>query len=278
MVVIGLALAATVCGALGTFLTKSITLRLPMWQAVGPLFALNALLVVPLIPFGPTWKLLEPEVLTLHVASVILLCASAACIFTLVDRGRPSGAAVGQALSPTATLLAAPLLLGTELAPLTVLAVLTLVSGALIPLRGSFEGVSSLSAVALLITLGGATGLLTVLTAMLAQRGVGLPETYVVRTAAAASVYAAIAWPRAVSLRDVPALAVRSSLVTASFLLTILAVQIGNVVVIQSILGSLPLMVIGIEWLRHRHRPDPTIVIGSVVASIGLAVLLAVTR
>jgi len=76
----------------------------------------------------------------------------------------------------------------------------------------------------------------------------------------------------------VPALAVRSAFVTASFLLTILAVQIGNVLVIQSALGTLPLIVIGIEWLRHRHRPDPAIVVGSLVASIGLATLLAVIR
>lgn len=49
MVVLALALAAPAAGALGTYLTKSISLRMPTWQAVGPLFAINALLVIPLM-------------------------------------------------------------------------------------------------------------------------------------------------------------------------------------------------------------------------------------
>lgn len=276
MLVVALALAATAAGALGTYLTKSISLRMPTWQAVGPLFAINALLVVPLIPFGPTWRTLDGQILLLHLASVALLCGSTACIFMLITRGRASGVAVGQALSPAATLVAAPLLLGTRLNALTVAAVAALMLGSLIPLRGSFAGIGSSGTIAVLLALGSATGMLTVLTAMLAERGVGLPETYVVRTSLAALVYIAIAPPKALRLNDIPPLAVRSTFVTASFLLTILAVQIGDVVVIQSILATLPLMVIGIEWLRHRSRPDPAIVTGSLIASVGLVLLLAV--
>ena len=277
MVVLVLALAATAAGALGTYLTKSISLRMPPWQAVGPLFAINALLVIPLIPIGPAWQTLEWPVLALHLASVVLLCGTTACIFTLITRGRASGVAVGHALSPAATLVAAPLFLGTQLRPLTVLAVLTLMLGSLIPLRRSFVGIGSAGTVAILLALGLGTGLLTVLTAMLAARGVGLPETYVVRASLAATVYLAIAPPTAVRFRDMPSLAVRSTFVTASFLLTIVAVQIGDVVVIQSVLATLPLMVIGIEWVRHQRRPDPAIVTGSLVAFSGLVLLLAIS-
>ncbi len=276
MLVLVLALAATAAGALGTYLTKSISLRMPTWQAVGPLFAINALLVVPLIPLGAPWQVLDPSILALHLFSVVLLCGSTACIFTLITRGRASGVAVGQSLAPAATLIAAPLLLGVQLQPLTVLAVFVLMLGALIPLRRSFVGIGSSGTVAILLALGLGTGLLTVLTAMLAAKGVGLPETYVVRAGLAAVVYLIIAPPTTVRLRDIPPLAVRSAFVTTSFLLTILAVQIGDVVVIQSVLATLPLMVIGIEWVRHQRRPDPAIVTGSIIAFIGLLLLLSV--
>lgn len=276
MLVLALSVAATFAGAVGTYLTKSISLRMPTWQAVGPLFAINALLVVPLIPFGPAWRTFDGQVIALHLGSVVLLCGTTACIFTLITRGRASGVAVGQALAPAATLVAAPLLLGTRPEPLTVVAVAALMLGSLIPLRRSFAGISSASTVAILLALGLGTGLLTVFTALLAERDVGLPETYVVRAGLAAVVYVVIAPPTAVRPRDVPALAVRSTFVTASFLLTILAVQVGDVVVIQSVLATLPLMVIGIEWMRHRRRPDPAIVTGSLVAMTGLLLLLGI--
>lgn len=274
MIVLALAVAATLAGAIGTYLTKSISLRMPPWQAVGPLFAINALLVVPLIPFGPGWQITEPAILGLHLFSVVLLVGSTACIFTLITKGRPSGVAVGQALAPAATLVAAPLLLGSRIQPITLLAVLALMLGSLIPLRRSFSGLSSLSTVAILLALGAGTGMLTVVTAMLAREGVGLPETYVVRAALAALVYFVIAPPRAVRLADVPPLAVRSTFVTASFLFTILAVQTGDVVVVQAVLATLPLMVIVIEWTRQRSRPDPAIVTGSLIAFGGLVLLL----
>ena len=272
MLVLALSVAATFAGAVGTYLTKSISLRMPTWQAVGPLFAINALLVVPLIALGPRWHTLTWPVLPLHLGSVVLLCGTTACIFTLITRGRASGVAVGQALAPAATLVAAPLLLGTQLQPLTVLAVLALMLGSLIPLRRSFSGIGSVGTVAILLALG------LVFTALLAAEGVGLPETYVVRAGLAALVYLVIAPPTAVRLGDVPPLAVRSTFVTASFLLTILAVQVGDVVVIQSVLATLPLMVIGIEWVRHQRRPDPAIVTGSLVAVAGLLLLLALAR
>lgn len=276
MLVLALSVAATFAGAVGTYLTKSISLRMPTWQAVGPLFAINALLVAPFIPWGPPWQSLAWSVLWLHLGSAVLLCGTTACIFTLITRGRASGVAVGQALAPAATLVAAPLLLGTRLAPLTIVGVAALMLGSLIPLRHSFSGIGSASTLAILLALGLGTGLLTVFTALLAERDVGLPETYVVRAGLAALVYLVVAPPTAVRLGDLPALAVRSTFVTTSFLLTILAVQVGDVVLIQSVLATLPLMVIGIEWRRHQRRPDPAIVTGSLVAVAGLVLLVGI--
>lgn len=107
MSVVFLAVGTTCAGALGTYLTKSISLRMPVWQVVAPLLSINALLVIPLIPLGGPWFLVDPRVLGLHGRSSLLLCGSTACIFGLIARARPSAVAVGQAFSPARVLLAA---------------------------------------------------------------------------------------------------------------------------------------------------------------------------
>jgi drug/metabolite transporter (DMT)-like permease len=276
MIVLLLAGGASLAGALGLYLTKSISLRMPVWQAVAPLFLINALLVVPLIPFGGPWIFWEPHVLALHAISVALLVGTTACIFGLITRGRPSAVAVGQALSPASVLIAAPLILGESLSIIIVVGVVLLMMGSLLPLRRSFEGLRSSSTILILIVLGAGTGLLTVVTGALVDLGVGLPETYIVRAAGASLVYFIVAPPRALSLSDIPPLAVRSSFVTLSFLLTILAVQRGSVITIQSVLATMPLLVLLIEWIRRRQTPEPGVLIGAMVVAIGLALLLRV--
>lgn len=276
MIVLVLAGGASLAGALGLYLTKSISLRMPVWQAVAPLFAINALLVVPLIPFGGPWIFWEPRVLALHAISIALLVGTTACIFGLITRGRPSAVAVGQALSPASVLIAAPLILGESLSIVIVVGVVLLMMGSLLPLRRSFEGLRSSSTILILIVLGAGTGLLTVVTGALVDLGVGLPETYIVRAAGASLVYFTVAPPRALSLSDIPPLAVRSLFVTSSFLLTILAVQRGSVITIQSVLATMPLLVILIEWIRRRQTPEPGVLVGAIVVAIGLALLLRV--
>lgn len=276
MLILALAAGATLTGALGTYLTKSLALRMPVWQAIAPLFAINALLVAPLIPFAGSWHLDDPQVLALHAVSIALLCGSTACIFGLITRGRPSAVAVGQALSPGSVLIAAPLILGESLSMTVVGCVALLMFGALYPLRRSFQGLRSASTLAILVAMGSMVGLLTVATAALAGLGVGLPETYFVRTAGASLVYLAFAPPRALRLSDIPPLAVRSTFVTSSFLLTILAVQRGNVITIQSILATMPLVVLLIEWIRRREVPERGVLVGAVVAAVGLFILLRI--
>lgn len=277
MLILALSAAATLTGALGTYLTKSITLRMPVWQAIAPLFAINALLVVPLIPLGGPWIFDDWRVLGLHLLSIALLCGSTACIFGLITRGRPSAVAVGQALSPASVLIAAPLILGTKLNPAIVAGVIVLMFGALYPLRRSFEGLRSASTVGVLIAMGATVGLLTVATAGLANLGVGLPETYIVRTAGACLIYFVVAPPRSLRLPDIPPLAIRSFFVTSSFLLTIVAVQRGSVVTIQSVLATMPLAVLLIEWVRRRQAPERGVVLGAVIVVVGLFVLLRIS-
>ncbi|MBU6146632.1 MAG: hypothetical protein KGP10_00500 [Actinomycetales bacterium] len=273
LAVLALSIAATGAGATGLYLTKSLTLRLPPWQTVGPLFLLNGLWAAVLIPFGPTWLTFTPGVLLLHAASAVVLCGTTACVFALVVRGRPSGAAVGQALSPAGALLAAPILLGVTVSPLELLGAGVLMAGALIPLRRSFD-LGSTAAIGLLAGLGLGTGGLTVLSAMLFERGAGIAEIYIVRVAVAAVVYLILFWPRDLSRRDLPFLATRSFFITASFLLTIAAVGLGSVILIQSVLATLPLVVLIVEWLRQGSRPQPAVLVGSLIATGGLILLL----
>lgn len=277
MLVIALAAGATVTGALGIYLTKSLTLRMPAWQTIAPLFAINALIVVPLIPFGGSWLFSDARVLALHVASIGLLCGSTACIFGLITRGRPSAVAIGQALSPASVLLIAPLVLGTSLKPMLAFGVVLLMLGALYPLRKSFEGLRSAVTLIILISMGVMVGLLTVVTAALADLGAGLPEIYFARTAGAAIIYAIAIPPISIHFADIPRLAVRSFFVTSSFLLTIMAIQRGSVIVIQSVLATMPLVVLLLEWVRYRHRPDRGVVLGAVVVAIGLFILIRIS-
>jgi len=274
LAVVALSLGATGAGAAGLYLTKSLTVRLPPWQSVGPLFLLNGLWAVPLIPLSPAWHPFTAPRLGLHAVSALVLCLTTACVFALVVRGRPSGAAVGQALSPAGAVLAAPVLLGVGLAPLELIGAGTLMAGSLLPLRRSFDGLGSAAALSLLGGLGLGTGLLTVLSALLSEAGAGIAEIYIVRVAVAATVYLALFWPRSLSRADVPFLALRSFFVSASFLLTIAAVGLGSVILIQSIVATLPLVVLIIEWLRQGSRPQPAVLVGSLIATGGLILLL----
>jgi len=59
----------------------------------------------------------QPSALAVHALSAALLSASTAWMFALITRGSASAVAVGQALSPAAALVTAPLLLGCASSP-----------------------------------------------------------------------------------------------------------------------------------------------------------------
>lgn len=267
-------LLAALSTAIGLMLTKSITTRMPAWQVVGPLFLLNALLVTPAVPFGPEWRLPSLRIVTLHAASTILLMAGAACVFLLITRGRASSVSVGRAVSPISVLVAAPLLLGTVESPVLIFGAIVVMIGALVPLRHEFEGLNSSLTLGILIFLGLAEGMVTVLTAMLSLEGVGLPEIYLVRTVIAGVIFTAMFPPRALKPADLKPLSVRALFVTGGYVFLILGVRDGDVVPVQSLWATAPLIVILLEWLRHRDRPQPGALVGSMVVAVGVFVLL----
>lgn len=274
MLPIAFGFLAALSTAIGLMMTKSITTRMPVWQVVGPLFFLNALLVAPAIPFGPRWTLPTAEILALHALSTLLLAAGAACVFLLITRGRASSVSVGRAVSPVSVLLVAPLLLGTVDSPFLVLGAVVVMVGALVPLRREFEGLSSGLTIVLLAFLGLAEGTVTVLTASLALQGVGLPEIYIVRTVVAGLIFTALFPPKDLHWSDLKPLSTRAVFVTAGYVFTILGVRDGDVVPVQSLWATAPLLVIFLEWLRYRVRPHPGALVGAAVVAVGVFVLL----
>src|SRR5581483_2918168 len=84
----------------------------PPHQLIGPLFALNGLLLAPLLPFVHwhlTWA-----VAGLHLASIAALVVGSWCVFELFVHGSASAVSIAQAMAPlpavafTALLLATP--------------------------------------------------------------------------------------------------------------------------------------------------------------------------
>ena len=266
---------AAVSTAIGLMLTKSISQRMPAWQVVGPLFLLNTLLVLPAIPFGPAWRVPTFEIFLLHTFSTILLIAGAACVFLLITRGRASSVSVGRAVSPVAVLIAGPILLGNTESPALIIGAIIVMLGALLPLRKGFEGISSGVTLGILIFLGFAEGTVTVLTAMLALQGVGLPEIYIVRTLIAGIFFTLLVIPRDLKLTDFKPLTVRAVFVTGGYLFTILGVRDGDVVPVQALWATAPMLVILLEWIRLREKPQIGAMVGSVVVAVGVLVLLS---
>jgi len=266
---------AAISTAIGLVLTKSISSRMPVWQVVGPLFLINMFLVLPIIPLGPAWQVPTLQVFILHGASTFFLILGATCVFMLITRGLASGVSVGKAVSPMAVLIAAPILLGFNESPLLALGAVIVMIGALTPLRRGFEGLTAGKTLIILVTLGFSEGLVTVFSAMLSLRGIGLPEIYIVRTLVAGLFFTLLFLPRELRPKDLGPLTVRALFVTGGYVFTILGVRDGDVIAVQSLWATAPIIVILIEWLQNRQRPQPGVVIGSVVVALGVLLLLS---
>jgi drug/metabolite transporter (DMT)-like permease len=139
---------------------------------------------------------------------------------------------------------------------------------------GAFGAITRGRAVAAIVVYAAVGGLLTVLTKLLADRGVGLPDIYVSRTLLAGIAWTALVPPRDLPASSVPRLAVRSALQTGYFVLLIAAVQRGTPTVVQTIVAATPLILLGGTAVVRRERPSVRLLGAAVavVAGIGLAV------
>jgi drug/metabolite transporter (DMT)-like permease len=264
-----LALLAAASAAISVVVTKRMVGIYPAKQLIGPLLGLNALLLTSFLPFIH-WHFSWTIVL-LHAASVTALVVSSWCIFELFVHGSASAVAVGQAMAPIPAVIFTALLLSIPVTWTQTIAAAIVSLAVLAALGGSFGVMLPSRAIALVAVAATGSGMLIVLTKMLTERGLGVPEIYCVRTSIGAAVWIALAPPRDIPPRAVPELFVRSSFQTGYFVLIILAVQRGSPATVQTLAATTPLVVLVGTFLAGRHMLPPRIVFASCAVVLGVA-------
>jgi drug/metabolite transporter (DMT)-like permease len=268
-----LGLVASVTNAVQAVINKGLTDRFPARQLIGVLYLLNCAVLLPFAPWVAPWHL-DAEVLLLHAISVALMAVTALCVWDLFDKGAASATTTATALSPIPAASATALLLPGSLHPVQVVAAVVVVGGVLWALQGAFVDIGRRGTVGRVLGAAIGTGLLTVASRLLADRGVGVVETYVVRTGICAGLFIALIPPRNVPLSAAPRLVVRSLLVTISFVAIILGVAAGSPVVVQTLVATTPLFALAIESWQTRVAPHGRAMAAAGLVTGGVAVML----
>jgi drug/metabolite transporter (DMT)-like permease len=264
-----LALLAAVSLAVAALFTTRMVGEYPPRQLIGPLLALNALLVAPFLPFV-RWHVSWP-VVGLQLASAATLVVGSFCVFELFVHGSASAVSVGQAMAPLPAVAFTALLLATSVTPLQVASAAIVSFAVLAAVGGSFGRLRPAHAVALVAAAASLNGLLVVLTKLLTDRGLGVPEIYFWRTAVAAVIWLALAPPRDIPLAAVPQLFTRSSFQTGYYALIILALQRGSPATVQTLAATTPLILIVATFLIRRRALPARLVFASCAVVVGVA-------
>ncbi|MFP5343322.1 MAG: EamA family transporter [Candidatus Limnocylindria bacterium] len=265
-------LLSAVANAVGGELSKGLTLRFPARQLIGPLFFLNALLVVPAAPFVEwTWS---AEIVVIHLVSVGLLVMTSLAIWDLYDHGSAAATVTAQSISPLPAAMAVAVLLPGTLQPFQAVAAVIVVLAVLLGLSDSFGALSRRRSMVTVLVASVGTGLVTVMGRLLADRDVGVVEAYLVRAGLAAIVCSLLVPPRDVPLRALPGMLPRAAFITAHFLLILIGVQDGSPAVVQTAVATAPLFSLGIETAVTGRRPSGRLVAAAVLATIGVALIL----
>ena len=267
------AIAGTLSFAFGTFFTKGVTLRISIFRAIGPLFLLNAVFAIPFIGTGPSWKLTTGSVPYLHVTSAIASGVLAYVIFSMISKSTASVSAVAPAMAPIVVLLLSPIFLGTSITFAQILLVTCLMAITLYPLRNSISGLNSVKTFAFILVAALGNGAVAVLAKLLAQEGVGMPETFVVRQILSGLAFIIIFPPVGLKLRDFYELFRRSMFMAIGHMTTIEAIQKGSPLVVQTFMAAIPITVIVIETVAYKKRPEKAIIVSSILTVLGIAVL-----
>lgn len=265
-------LLSAVANAIGGELSKGLTLRFPARQLIGPLFLLNALLVLPAAPFVDwTWS---AEIVVLHLVSVGLLVMTSLAIWDLYDHGSAAATVTAQSISPLPAAMAVAVLLPGALEPAQPVAAVVVVLAVLLGLSDSFGALGRRRGMVTVLVAAVGTGLVTVMGRLLADRDVGVVEAYLVRAALAAVVCSVLVPPRDVPLRALPGMLPRAAFITLHFVLILVAVQDGNPAVVQTAVATAPLWSLGIQAVVTRHRPSWRLMGAAVLATVGVAIIL----
>lgn len=265
-------LLSAISNAIGGELSKGLALRFPARQLIGPLFALNALVILPAAPFADwTWS---AEIVVLHLVSVGLLVITSLAIWDLYDHGSAAATVTAQSISPLPAAMAVAIILPGILEPAQVVAAVVVVGAVLFGLSDSFGALSRRRSMVTVMAASVGTGLVTVMGRLLADRDVGVVEAYLVRAALAAVVMTVLVPPRNVPLRALPGMLPRSVFITAHFLFILIGVQDGNPAVVQTAVATAPLFSLGIQAAITRQRPSGRLIGAAALATIGVAVIL----
>ena len=263
---------AAVANAAQALISKELTLRAPARQLIGVLYAGNAIVLLPLAPFVP-W-LWSPTIVIIHLVSVALMVVTAICVWDLLDHGPASATTTATAMSPIPAALAASILLPDAIEPLQIVAAVVVVTGVLLALADAFDGLDRWGRTWRIAGAAAGSGSLTVASRLIGDEGVGVVETYMVRTALAAIICLALFPPRDVPIRHAPRLLGRSVVVTIYFVFVILGAQAGSPVVVQTLVATTPLLVLAAESVRRRAAPQGRAVVAACVVLAGVALIL----
>jgi drug/metabolite transporter (DMT)-like permease len=254
------------------FISKDLTNRYPARPMVGVLLAMNCLLLLWLAPFVDwVWN---PTIIAIHIAAAVLLVASSVPVWDLFETGAASATLTAQAMSPLAAVVGVAIFIPGTTSPGQILAAIVVVIGVTWALQDAFRGLGRRgTAVRVVLAAIGAGGM-TVTARMLADEGVGVVETYVVRTGLAAITMLLVIPPRGVPRTAIPQLLLRSVVVTIYFTTVIIAVQDGSPVVVQTMLAISPLLALGVESFRSRTWPSSRALGGAGLVVIGVSLVL----
>lgn len=255
-------------------LSKGLATRYPVRPLIGVLLFMNFLVLLPFAPFVE-WHW-SPQILFLHAVSAVLLAVSSVPVWDLFDAGAASATTTAQALSPLAAAVGAAIFLPGTVTAGQVLAAIAVVIGVMWALQGAFSGLGRRGTAVRIALAASGVGLLTVVTRILADQGVGVVETYVMRTGIAAAAMLLIIPPRGIPLSGVPRYFVRAIAATTFFVLVILAVQEGSPVVVQTLVAITPLVILGWESVRAREWPTARALGGAILVVAGVALVLLV--
>lgn len=259
--------------SVGTFMARSIAMRLPPFQIVGPLFFFNALYIIPIAIFRGNWhKLSSIEYLQNFLVGA-LTALGGLLFFTVVKRTSASSGIIGQSISPAMVLFIAPFMLGTRIGVLQLLAVAVLISAVIYPVRNVIAGLSSKFTITLMLTQGIVSALISILIMQISKSGVEISQTLIIQQVVAGLILTPIFFPKAITLSDFPKLARRSFMMSMGWFFSFLAFKSGNVIIVQSILAAMPITIVFIESFSYRKRPDSRIVFSSSIIIICIIML-----
>ena len=265
--------SAALAFAFGTFFTKGVTLRISIFKAIGPLFLLNGLFAIPFLGTGPSWKLITGPVPYLHLIAALSSGVVAYILFSMVAKSTASVSSVAPAMAPAVVLLLSPLFLSTSISLVQVALVLALMAITLYPLRNSITGINSSKTILFMLIAALGNGAVTIIAKLLANEGVGMPETFIARQAIAGLAFVILFPPFGLKFRDFFELVRRSFFMAIGWMTSITAIQKGSPLVVQTFLATIPITVILIETVAYRKRPDRAVILSAILTAVGIAAL-----